>query len=572
MADERRSTRPNILLVLADDMGFSDIGCYGSEVATPAIDGLAANGLRFSQMYNSARCCPSRASLLTGLHPHQTGIGHAFLPAVWWPFMLGEASGELPPAARSYLGYLTDNCVTVAELLQDAGYRTIMSGKWHTSRLAFLPGEDTGGRDRPRAHPNDRGFDEFYGILTGAGSYFNPLDLQHNRERLGPPNDPDYYLTDAITDHAIDHIGRALDDAQPFFHYLAFTAPHWPLHAFEEDVARYELRYRGGWDLARAERHERARDEGLLDERWPISTRDPDAWPFEEARFPEWEAHRMAVYAAQVDRMDRNVGRVVDLLRQRGALDDTLIFFLSDNGGCAEFLMEDGVLDLSPMAGTTPEGGPVRFGNDPGIVPGGADTFASYDLCWSNVSNAPFRRHKRWVHEGGIATPLIVHWPQRIRKPEIVHTPAHIVDIAPTCLEAAGVRYPTEFAGHDLDPLEGVSLSPTFADHRWERPGELYFEHEGNRALRVGDWKLVSAWPGSWELYDLSSDRTETRDLADAEPAHLKRLTAMWLDWARRVDVDLEFREALADFFSRDTTITAPGRQDLLRARRGTSG
>ena len=393
--------RPNILLILADDMGFADIGCFGSEIATPTLDRLGAGGLRYTQMYNSARCCPSRASLLTGLYPHQAGIG--------WMTV------TLPDTSAAYQGYLNDQCVTIAEVLRPHGYRTILSGKWHVGNAYPTNERDSwtpGAEGWPT--PTQRGFDDFFGTLDGAGSFFNPHSLMHG-ETFEAPDSPEFYYTDAIGDYAVDRIGAALDDDTPFFTYMAFTAPHWPLHAREEDVAKYETAYRCGWDAIRTARHETQRDAGIVDRRWEISPRDPQSYPWERTRYPDWEALRMAVYAAQIDRMDHAIGRVVTMLERRGALDDTLIFFLSDNGGCAEFLKED-TLDPAPHRYNMPtvDGRPMRVGNLPHLRPGAADTFMSYDLPWANASNTPFRRYKSWVHEGGISTPLIVHWPDGI--------------------------------------------------------------------------------------------------------------------------------------------------------------
>ena len=367
---DRKAERPNIVVILADDLGFSDLGCYGSEIATPAIDSLASGGLRFSQMYNSARCCPSRAALLTGLHPHQAGIGH-----------MVYTMSETNPA---YQGFLNESCVTIAEVLRGAGYRTLMSGKWHVARMRVMAQRASWPDDRPAYPlPTERGFDEFFGTISGAGSYYRPTFLMRNEELLDQ-NELDWYYTDAITDNAVDMVSTALDGDEPFFLYLAYTAPHWPLHAVEEDVARYEDRYRQGWDAIRTARHEELKASGIVDSRWPISARDLDAWPWEDTRYSEWEAHRMAVYAAQIDRMDRGIGKVLDTLRSRDALDDTLIFVLSDNGGAAEFLAEEGPAwrksEPWSYANTTPDGRPVRYGNTPSVKAGGPDTFQSYDV------------------------------------------------------------------------------------------------------------------------------------------------------------------------------------------------
>lgn len=539
--------RPNIVIILADDLGFSDIGCYGSEISTPAIDSLAQDGLRFSQMYNSGRCCPSRASLLTGLNPHQAGIGHmTYTPSATNP---------------AYQGYLNDSCVTIAEPLQAAGYRTLMSGKWHVAQQRKISERASWPDDRPGYPlPTERGFDEFYGTIGGGGSYFKPTYLMQD-ETLIEQTDPSWFYTDALTDKAIDMVDRAVDDATPFFLYLAFTAPHWPLHASEEDIAKVGDRYRPGWDRMRTARHEELKASGILDPKWPISARDPAAWPWEEARYPEWEAHRMAVYAAQVNRMDQGIGRLVEALRQRGELDNTLIFFLSDNGGCAEFLAEDGgILDVEPgtFAHETPDGLPVHFGNSPTVLPGGPQTFQSYGNCWSNASNSPFRKFKRWVHEGGISTPLVVHWPNAIPGPGIVHAAVHIMDIMPTCLDVAGATYPREHNDRTIEPCEGESLRSVFDHPDWTRSQPIFFEHEGNRALRDGEWKLVSADEGTWELYNIEDDRPETNDLARKETRRVDRMQGEWHSWASRMGVNLNLRHELASLFAAENAYEEP--------------
>lgn len=546
------NSRPNIVVILADDLGFSDLGCYGSEVSTPALDSLAQGGLRFTQMYNSARCCPSRAALLTGLHPHQAGIGH-----------MTYTMSDTNPA---YQGYLNDSSLTIAEALRASGYRTLMSGKWHVARQRNMAERDSWPDDRPGFPlPRERGFDDFFGTIGGAGSYYKPTYLMRNEELLDQ-TEPDWYYTDRITDHGVRMASEAMDDGEPFFLYLSYTAPHWPLHAHGEDIARYEDHYRSGWDSIRTARHEELKGQGLVDPRWPISPRDPTAFPWEESAYPEWEAYRMAIYAAQIDRMDQGVARLLAVLRERDQLDNTLIIFLSDNGGAAEFLAEDGPLRPGWIADTTPDGRPMRFGNTPDLVPGGPETFQSYDICWANASNTPFRRFKGWVHEGGISTPLIVHWPDGIPAPGVVRTPAHLVDIMPTCLEVAGVAYPARYRGHDITPAEGHSLAPAFRDSGWERPGSLFFEHEGYRAIRQGPWKLVSGEEERWELYQIDKDRTESTDLAGNEKPRARRMAADWNDWAVRVGVNFNLRDDLQQLFALERRGVEQGRARLRRA------
>lgn len=516
------SNRPNIVVILADDMGFSDIGCYGSEIRTPNLDRLAAKGARFTQMYNAARCCPSRASLLTGLYPHQAGIGH----------MTGDYGQP------GYRGFLSESSATIAEVLAADGYRTQMSGKWHVGGNyhpfnidSWTPGADG------NPLPTQRGFQHFFGTLTGAGTFYNPQTLMKG-ETLYTPESEEFYYTDAIADHAVTMIGEAVAEQMPFFHYVAFTAPHWPLHAPEEDIARYEGKYRNGWDATRTARHEEAIAKGVLSDRWQITPRDEDAPPWETVEHKDWEDLRMAVYAAQIDRMDQAIGRILNTLESGGIADNTLVMFLSDNGGCAEFLAEDsGTPD--PLNFDTPmlDGGRMRMGNNPAIRPGPADTFMSYDLPWANVSNTPFREFKHWVHEGGIATPLIVNWPDRIEQPVTVDEPVHLIDIAATCFAAAGVRQNGEVDGREVLPPEGESLLEACSQADWSRDKPILWEHEGNRAVRIGNWKLVSRHSEDWELYNMAEDRTELNDLSVGESHRLREMTGIYESWAARVGV-----------------------------------
>jgi arylsulfatase len=485
--------RPNIVVIMADDMGFSDIGCYGGEVDTPNLDRLAANGLRFTQFYNTARCCPTRASLLTGLYSHQAGIGH----------MVGNHGYP------SYQGYLNDRCVTIGEALGAAGYQTLMTGKWHVG-------------NKPGHWPLDRGFDRFYGSNTSTGSYFGVHDDSYDRrlildDREIEPLD-EWYATDAYTDYAIRFVDDACRKDRPFLLYLAYTAPHWPLHALPEDIAKYRGKYRRGWDVLRRERHARMIELGIVDKRWPLSPRGGTPWDsLSEAKQDEMDL-RMAVYAAMIDRMDQNIGRLVETLTERGVLDDTLLLFLSDNGGCAE----------GGLSGFNREGGPI----------GSPQSYASYGLCWANASDTPFRRYKKWTHEGGIATPLIAHWPAVIKNAgELVHEPGHVIDIMATCCDVAGATYPKTYHGRSIVPLEGKSLMPLFCGR--SRPGHdaIYWEHMGNRAVRCGKWKLVCEHPDDWELYDLEADRMELNDLVAQRPAKVAELKRLYDAWADRCGV-----------------------------------
>lgn len=509
--------RPNVLVVMADDMGFSDLGCYGGEIETPTLDALAAGGLRFRSFYNGARCCPTRAALLSGRHPHQAGIGH----------MTDDHGTD------AYRGELSREVPTIAEALRDAGYHTWMAGKWHVTRhLGQWSGNDrlTSKENWPRA----RGFDRFYGTILGAGSYFDPITLVDGDEPAEPDRD-DYYYTDVVADRAVRFIREHVDDeaARPFFGYLSFTAPHWPLHAPPDAVEKVRGRYDDGWDALREERHARMVAGGVIDARVPLSPRATVVKPWsdvpEATRF--WERRAMEVYAAQVELMDAAVGRVVAALRETGALDDTLVLFLADNGGCAEELT-DGWGGLF-ITRETRDGRPVVVGNDRVTLPGPETTYMSYGRPWANASNTPFRMFKHFVHEGGIASPLIVHWPNMIRE-ELRGTwrddPGHVIDVMATAVDVAGA----ERAG-----LEGVSLAPTIGGALLENRA-LFWEHEGNRAVRRGGWKAVGRHRkggAPWELYEILADRSEANDLAAEHPEILESLVAEYDAWATRCGV-----------------------------------
>ena len=527
-------TRPNIILILADDMGYSDLGCYGSEIRTPNLDRLASSGLRFSQMYNSARCCPSRASLLTGLNPHQTGVGHMM-----------DALGP-----DSYQGYLNQNCATIADTLRAGGYATYMSGKWHVGgRYDLLDDsrweELKGGIEYPI--PTQRGFDRFYGIVAGSANYYFPrLLMEDDRFIELDPNG--YYFTDAITDNAVKMLDENAaansaasangGDEKPFFLHVTYTAPHWPLHAHEEDIARYEGKYRDGWDTLRTNRHEELKASGILSDKWEISPRNASAGVWQDESNKDWEDLKMATYAAMIDRMDQGIGRILDKVREMGAEENTLVMFLSDNGGCAEFLAEDTQRpEPSQYASPNPDGTPIKMGNIVGQRPGPGDTFMSYDLPWANASNSPFRLFKRWTHEGGISTPFIVNWPERIKEPGIVHEPTHISDIAATCIEAAGAQYPTELNGNAITPIEGVSFLDAINTGAWKRNLPIYWEHEGSRAVRIENWKLVAEVGSDWELYDMDEDRTELNNLVEANAPKVDEMIALYDVWAERCGV-----------------------------------
>ncbi len=487
--------RPNILIIFADDLGFADIGCYGGEIRTPHIDALAAGGLRFTQFYNTSRCAPSRASLMTGLYPHQAGVG------------LSVIDINKP----GYRGSLHRRCVTIAEALSGAGYFSFISGKWHVGV-------------EPNTWPLKRGFDRFYGMPHGGGHHFRILPGRRlvEDDRVVQPG-PQWLSTSAFTDHAVRCIVEATKRGRPFFGYVAYFAPHYPLQALPEDIARYRGRYRAGWEPVRQARYQRQLELGIVPKHWALSP-PPPGLPSWSAVADKQEADlRMAVYAAMVDEIDQGVGRLVEALRSSGALDNTLLVFLSDNGGC-------------------PTGGPLghvdHLRGDPRAVTGTPDSYATYGSGWANVSNTPFRRFKAEVYEGGIISPLVVHWPAGISaRGELRRQVGHLIDLLPTCLEVAGVDYPETFAGRSILPAEGVSLVPAFDNKPIER-GPLFFEHMGNRAVRLGRWKAVAADGEPWELYDLETDGTELTNLAVQQPQRLQHMIDLYQQWAARCHVE----------------------------------
>ena len=520
---------PNIVYILADDMGFSDIGSFGGEIETPNLDALAKGGLQFTQFYNTARCCPTRASLLTGLYPHQAGIGH----------MMEDRNLE------GYRGDLNKNCVTIAEALRPVGYKSYAVGKWHVTKVT-KPKDDA----EKFNWPLQRGFDRFYGTIHGAGSFFDPNTLTRDNHYISPFADPeyptdDYYYTDAISDHAARFV-REHEKSKPFFLYVAYTAAHWPMHAREADIAKYKGRYAVGYEAIRKARYEKMLKEGVL------SAANTTDWPLPpnlgEKEFWEWDERNMEVYAAMVDNMDRGIGRIVSALKDAGQFENTLICFLQDNGGCAEAMGREpkgavradtatlppmGKDELQPnmIPKQTRDGFPMRHGK--GVMAGGGDTYIGYGEAWATVSNTPFRKHKHWVHEGGISTPLIAHWPAGIsRKGELEGTPGHLIDLMATAVDLAGANYPAT-----VKPMEGRSLKPLFTGGKIEREA-IYWEHEGNRAVRAGEWKLVAVHQGPWELYNIAQDRSEQRDLSADQPDRVQQMTALWEAYAARANVE----------------------------------
>ena len=533
-----KPARPNIVLIMSDDMGYSDIGCYGGEIQTPNLDQLAADGLRYTQFYNTARCCPTRACLLTGLYPHQTGVG----------YMMQDRGFD------GYRGDLNRNCVTIAEVLREAGYNTYMAGKWHVSKIT-----------RPRNDgdkynwPAQRGFDRFYGTIHGAGSFWDPSTLCRGNKMISAfadeeyqPTDP-YYYTDAISNQAARFIHEN-PPTEPFFLYVAYTAAHWPLHARERDIAHYKGKYDEGYQAVREARLKKMKRLGVVKKDVKLS-KAAGAWDSIEHK--DWEAANMEVYAAMVDAMDQGIGEIVKALKETGQYDNTFLCYLQDNGGCAEAagrsLKANPRADkptLPPLAddalhysGSTPkqtrDGWPVRNGR---VMPGPADTYIGYGKNWANVSNTPFREYKHWTHEGGISTPLIVHWPNGFKdKNRIRNQLCHLIDLMPTCVELAGATYPDTFQGQPIKPMEGKSLVPTLTNQPLER-GPVFWEHEGNRAVREGRWKLVAkrgrgGFPPDWELYDIDEDRSESKNLIYDHSFMAAKMVRAWNDYAKRTGV-----------------------------------
>lgn len=491
-------SRPNVVIIMADDLGYSDIGCYGGEIHTPNLDRLAAGGLRFSQFYNCALCGPSRAALMTGLHPHQVGI-------------------------FNWTGLLNDRCVTLFELLKRAGYVTGALG-----RLDMTTAENW-------HNPTNlaRYMDRFLGSTghTGPGHYFKAVRNSSFWLDGQPFTLPENtYKTDLITDYAVKFIADAATKPQPFFLYVSQYAPHWPLHAKEEDMARYRELYRKlGWDAARARRHQRLIKLGLMDKNTRLSPRDARVPAWMNAPHQEWEADRMAAYAAQVDSLDQSVGRILDALRRANAHTNTLVLFFSDNGASDQEL--SGPLD-KPGETWRLDGTPTKIGNKPAHQPGSPDFFVTGGPPWANVSNTPFRQHKATNFEGGIATPFIAWWPGVIAQNRaITHELGHITDIMATCLDVAGVAYPAEFNGRKVLPLAGQSLLPVFKGGKRESQSPLFWATSGSRAVRMGQWKLVAAKGKSWELYDMATDRTELNDLASNHPDRVAAMVRAFEQW-----------------------------------------
>ncbi|MBF0198313.1 MAG: arylsulfatase [Planctomycetes bacterium] len=539
--------RPNIIVILCDDVGYSDLGCYGSEIRTPNIDSLAKEGLRFTQFYNTGRCCPTRASLLTGLYPHQAGIGH----------MMGNDN------LLGYKGDLNRECATIAEVLKTAGYKNYISGKWHVTPVP--KGEDMINASKHN-WPLQRGFDRFYGTIHGAGSLWDPNSLTRDNDFISPYADPQYkperfYYTDAISDQACRFIKEHNSD-KPFFMYVAYTAAHWPMHAPEEDIDSYNGVYDEGFETIRKARYKRMLELGVIDKKAKLS---PQVKDWSKVKNKKWDIRNMQTYAAMISVMDKGIGRIVDNLKNNKLYDNTLILFMQDNGGCQEGLgrtvnnkkknmiggaraskpqlapMKPEELQTEMIPAQSRDGYKTRGG--PEAMPGPADTYIAYGEGWANVCNTPFRMYKHFVHEGGISTSLVAHWPQGIKaKNEFRHTPSHLVDIMATAVDLSGAQYPITIAGTAIQPMEGKSLSTVFRDDTMDNR-HILFEHEGNGAIRRGNWKLVGkkvmgpekSILDKWELYNIAEDRSELNNLIKKQPDLAKEMVALFEAEGKRV-------------------------------------
>ena len=522
--------RPNIVVILVDDMGFSDIGCYGGEVETPNLDSLADGGLRFTQFYNCGRCCPTRASLMTGLHPHQVGIGHMTAPP-------GKPLG----VDGAYQGYLNDNCVTLAQVLKTADYHTLMTGKWHL------------GSDDRNVWPLQRGFDKFYGGLSGAFNYIQPGDdRKMSRGNEPVETDEDFYVTDTFTDEAIGFIDEVTQkDDKPFFLYLAYNAPHWPLQPKWADYQKYRGKYKDGWEAIMSRRLAKQKQIGLFPESLTPAPHVGPKWDSLGAKKQDDMDKIQAAYAGCIDSIDQNIGKLVKHLKSIDRYDNTVILFLSDNGACQEGgvlgRIKDGWVKNSPLGGV--EG--IRQG-----------------LAWANASNTPFRLYKHFVHEGGACTPMIAHWPKGIAgkdKGTFVRQFGYLQDMMATCIELSGATYPS-----DKPACEGVSLLPLLQGS--DQPihtSPIYWEHEGNCAMRSGDWKLVKEYKKPWELYNIAKDRTEMNDLAKSETLKKDEMIAMWESWAKKHEVAYPERFNMYDFLRKKNGNNNKGNSNKKKKKAG---
>ena len=522
--------RPNIIVIMADDMGFSDAGCYGGEIRTPNLDFLAQNGIRYTQFYNTLRCCPTRASLLTGLYNQQAGIGK-----------MTDAEDE-----PGYLGHIGSNAVTLAEVLRQAGYHTAMCGKWHVANTNSMgtPQQQMDWlhhhveRDTFSAlgqYPTNRGFEKYFGTIWGVVDYYDPFSLVSGTTPIRTVS-KDYYHTDAINDTAVSYIAGYANSRQPFFLYVAENAPHWPLQALPEDIERYKNTYKAGWDSIRKARYDKMAMMGLIDPvTTPLSGRWQDSLNWDRNPDTAWDAMAMAVHAAMIDRMDQGIGRIIGALRQIGQLDNTLIVFLSDNGASAEDAANFGPGFDRPAE--TRDGRKIVYPVHKDVMPGPETTYSSIGPRWANVCNTPYRYWKAESYEGGIHTPMIAFWPSGItaKRGSFSSHVGHVMDFMNTFIELAGATYPANFKGRAIIPTTGISLVSTFRGEATTGHERLFNEHYGARYAREKDWKLValSRDTSHWQLYDLATDRSETKDVAAEHPDEVKRLDSLWWGWAR---------------------------------------
>lgn len=522
-----KDKRPNIIIILADDLGFSDIGCYGSEIHTPNLDYLAANGLRFSHFYNISRCCPSRASLLTGLYNHDAGIGEM-------------TNDKKEPG---YRGHISENAVTIAEVLKAAGYHTAMSGKWHVAntveqatkqaQLDWLNHKTSHPLFSPiEQYPTNRGFERFFGTLWGVVDYFDPFSLVSNTTPIEkvPAN---YYHTDAINDTAAAYIRDFSKGSKPFFLYVAQNAPHWPIQALPADIAKYKDTYKAGWDAIREARYQRMIKLGIISSKTALSPRFQNELKWENNPDKDWDAHAMAVHAAMIDRMDQGIGRIIKALKETGQLENTLIFFLSDNGASPEVCANFGPGFDRP--GETRTGQKITYAVKKDVMPGPQTTYSSIGPRWANVANTPFQFAKADSYEGGVHTPMIAFWPAGItaKKGSIASQIGHVMDFMTTAVELANARYPASYKGHKIMPMQGISLVPALKNNVVAGHEVLFNEHLNSRYARIDGWKLVShSKDTTWHLYHISDDPTELNDVSAKYPEKVKELQQRWRQWA----------------------------------------
>lgn len=526
-AAQAEDQRPNIMIIMVDDMGYSDLGCFGGEINTPNIDALASNGMRFTQFFNAGRSCPSRAALMTGLYAQQAGI-----------MGMGQS--------------LNNECVTIPEVLKTAGYHTAMSGKWHLSltqgignnadQMAWLSHQNTFD-NRPFApvetYPCNRGFDEHWGTIWGVVNHFDPFSLVHNEEPIYTDAIPsDFYSTDFITDKTIDMLDDLKSEDEPFFMYVAYNAPHWPLHAKPEDIAKYKGMYDEGWDVLREKRYARMVELGLISSGQTPVSRNESGRLWENETDKELEAANMEVHAAMIDCVDQGVGRIIQKLKDTGEYDNTIIIFSSDNGASSENY-SIGEFDRHDR---TRDGQMVTHNSR---TPGDELSYNYLGTGWAGAINTPFRYWKAESFHGGIAAPTIVHWPAGMKsgRGTIVNEPCHFIDIMPTCISLAGAEYPTTYKGHNIHPLaaEGRSLLPLISgEGEWNGERTLFWEHENGRAVRVGKWKMTSLRNGGWQLFDLSTDYSETNNVAAEHPDKVRELKTLWNNWAKSVGLTVE--------------------------------